>query len=329
MAGRPDNAVSHGETDGYATVTLRSGNLQATFAPPVGMVGCSLVHGGEQLLVMPGGLEHYAHTGSAAGIPFLYPWANRLAGFTYSVGGRTVTLDPGSPLVRLDDNGLPIHGLLAASPYWQLSEAACDDRGASLRAELDFGAHDDLLACFPFPHVVRIDVRVEGDALTLRTTVTPSGDVAVPICFGFHPYLRVPGAPREQWEIELPVRSHLLLDERMIPTGETEPVTYQRAPLADRTFDDGFGDLVPDRPFVAAAAGRQLSVEFLEGYPFAQVYSPPGAQFVCFEPMTAPANALVRSEQLVAVEPGASFTAAFRVAVGRVQVKPRTDDPIP
>jgi hypothetical protein len=40
-------------------------------------------------------------------VPFLYPWANRLDGFHYRAGGHDVTLDPASPLVLLDEHGLP------------------------------------------------------------------------------------------------------------------------------------------------------------------------------------------------------------------------------
>jgi galactose mutarotase-like enzyme len=309
--------VRDGQADGHATVTLSSlaADLQATFAPEVGMLGCSLVHCGEELLDMRGGLDEYARTGSAAGIPFLYPWANRLWAPGYSVEGRELALDLDSPLIHLDPNGLPIHGLLAASPHWQVLATGADDTAATLTAELDFGAHEDLLAAFPFPHRVRLDVRLSGSALAIATTVTPTADVSVPISFGFHPYLRLPGVPREQWQIEIPVREHLLLDDRMIPNGQSEPIEIARAPLADRTFDDGYAKLVPQRPFVAAAGGRELQVSLVENFPFAQVYSPPGAEFICFEPMTAPTNALVSGVSLRIVAPGERFTATFAISV--------------
>ena len=62
-------------------VRLRSegGELEAAFAPEAGLVGCSLTHRGEELLGQRKGLEEYARSGSTFGIPFLHPWANRLA----------------------------------------------------------------------------------------------------------------------------------------------------------------------------------------------------------------------------------------------------------
>jgi aldose 1-epimerase len=47
----------------------------------------------------------------------------------------------------------------------------------------------------------------------------------------------------------------------------------------------------------------------------AQVFSPPGEQFICFEPMTAPVNALRTGAGLRRAVPGAPFAASFSIAV--------------
>jgi aldose 1-epimerase len=305
-----------GRTEGFETWTLVSAEaeLEVTFAPGAGMIGCSLRHRGQELLELRDGVAEYAASGSTMGIPLLYPWANRLAGFAFEAAGRAVTLPRSSPLLTPDENGLPIHGLLAASPHWAVVETAADSAGAVLAAELDFGAHPDLLEAFPFPHDLRIDVRLEGAELSIRTTVA-ARDVPVPVSFGYHPYLRIPGAPRERWEVELPVRERLALDEQMIPTGRREPVSLPPAPLGDRSFDDGYAKLEQGRPFAAGGAGRRIEVRFDERFPFAQVYSPPRAEFICFEPMTAPANALRSGEDLPVVPQGESFSATWATRV--------------
>src|SRR5437870_12250205 len=117
-------SVSESSFDGHATVLLRSedARVEAEFAPQIGMICCSLRHAGEELLAQRGGLTRYAEVGSTMGIPLLYPWANRLSGFSYEAAGRRVDLDPDSPLLRKDPNGLPIHGLLNASPHWVVSD---------------------------------------------------------------------------------------------------------------------------------------------------------------------------------------------------------------
>jgi aldose 1-epimerase len=311
----PTYRVSEGRSHGFETLTLASpdGALEATFAPGAGMIGCSVRHRGEELLHQGNGLAAYAADGTTFGIHLLYPWANRLADFGFEFGGQRIALERSSPLLQLDENGLPIHGLLTASPYWHHA-VSTDARSARLTAELDFGAHRDLITAFPFPHLVSIEVRLAGMELTLATTVTAQ-EGPVPISFGYHPYFQIPGVRRRQWEIALPVGEHLALDARMIPTGARLPVRYEPGPLGARTFDDGYAKLEPGRPFAVACAGRRIEVRFDEHFGFAQVYSPPEAPFICFEPMTAPTNALRSGEDLPVVARGESFTATWAIRV--------------
>ena len=296
-----------------SAITLSSAaGLEATFVPGVGMVGASLRHEGEEVLGQRGGLSAYAERGSSFGIPLLYPWANRLSGFRYHAAGREVTLDPSSPLLHLEEHGLPIHGLLAASPYWEVVEQG----PARVSARLDFAAHLDLLAAFPFPHTVLMEVALREATLTIRTVVEPSGEVPVPVSFGYHPYLTLPGVPREEWIVTLPVRRRADLDERGIPTGDDQWVHIEPGPLGGRTFDDLYDVLQPPLRFGLAGGGRSIDVDFVYGYPMAQVFAPPGSPFICFEPMTAPTNALVEGgAALPLLPPGQRFAAEFSITV--------------
>jgi aldose 1-epimerase len=291
-------------------VRLRSagGELEAAFAPEAGLVGCSLTHRGDELLGQRKGLEEYARSGSTFGLPFLHPWANRLAGFSYAVGGQEVELDRDSELLRLEEHGLPSHGLRPSGLVWEVEE-----RGDGLRATAEFDG--GRLEGFPFPHRLGVDVALADDALTVETTLTPTSATPVPIAFGYHPYLCVPGAPRAEWEVDLPVERRLLVDENKIPTGEAEPPAFRHGTLADRSFDDGYELPERTRPFTVSAAGRTLGVEFLEGYTHAQVYAPAEQDLICFEPMTAPANALISHDGLRLAASGEPFFAAFRITV--------------
>lgn len=299
--------------------TVHAGSLAAEFIPALGMVCSSLRYDGEQLLERRGGPEAYAERGSTFGIPLLYPWANRLAGWSYEIEDRRVELDPGSPYVHRDgDTGLPIHGLLAASRFWTVT-ATTESR---LDASLDFGAHPELLAAFPFPHRIDLSVAIGPARLTVRLAVNPTGEVPVPISFGFHPYLRLPGSERRNWTVELPVRRRLVLDQHGIPTGAAEELAGGAldGPLGDRTFDDCFDRLSPgvggSPPAFAVADDRmRLAVEFTSGFSGAQIYAPAGSGFICFEPMTAPVNALRSGRGLRFAAPGETFAAEFAVTV--------------
>jgi aldose 1-epimerase len=305
------------QVEGLDCVVLvsRDDDLRAGFAPAAGMVVYSLLHRGEQLLGQGGGLAAYRERGSTFGIPLLHPWANRLSAFGYTVLHREVVLDSARSPLHLDPNGLPIHGVLAASPHWELDRRSASEGSAAMGARLDYGARHELLAAFPFPHEIRVDAELAGQTLTVVTTLRPTEDTAVPVAFGWHPYLCLPGIPREEWWVEMPVLTRAALDERGIPTGREEPADVAPGPLADRTYDDLFPSLAEPPRFVLEGQRRRIQVEFGEGYPLAQVYAPAGEQFICFEPMTAPTNSLVTGEGLQTVAPGSAFRADFRVRV--------------
>jgi aldose 1-epimerase len=307
-------SVEHDAVEGFDAVTLAAGALEATFVPRLGMVGASLRHAGEELLDRRGGLRAYRETGAVMGVPFLHPWANRLARDELLVQGRRVRL-PGPPLVRRDDHGLAIHGLLGAHPGWSVHEADADPHGARLVAGFDFAADAALAAAFPFPHQLVFEAGLTPQALRVVTTVRATGTVAVPVAFGFHPYLRIPGVERSGWDVRLPRRRHLRLDEMGLPTGRGEVQDATRFGLADASFDDGYDRIADGAVFSVRGGGREIAVTHECGYPAAQVFSPMDAAFICFEPMTAPANALCSGDGLRFVRSGDSFTAAFSISV--------------
>jgi len=287
-------------------VTLISEPLEVTFLPDLGMLGVALRHRGDDLLALPGGLPGY-RAGNVTGLPLLAPWANRLGARRYEIDG--VAVDTTDLDLPTDGRGLAIHGTMTAQPGWEV--VAREER--SLEARFDYGARPDLLAAFPFPHELRIAASVDPGGLTMTTTVVATGDRVVPVAFGYHPYLRLPGVARSEVRLRLPDRRHLDLDDRQLPVGTGHAEAPEELPIAARTFDDLYV-LGEDRELAVTGGGRRVSVELGDGYPYAQVFAPPDADVVCLEPMTAPVNALVAGGYAVA-PPGEPFAATFRIAV--------------
>ena len=174
-----------------------------------------------------------------------------------------------------------------------------------------------LLGLFPFEHELEFEAIVSDGALSIATTVLASGAEPVPVSFGFHPYLRLPDGDRKTWHVELGAAERLELDDRMIPTGERRPLSPRSFELADSSWDDGLAGLDDPPLFAAAAGGRRLSVTFDEGFDWAQVYAPPGKDFICFEPMTAPTDALNSGEGLLVLEPGERHRTRFTVMLSK------------
>lgn len=289
--------------------TLQAGDVRAVFLPARGMLGASLQYRGQELLGRVEDIQAYAESGRTCGIPLLYPWANRLSGPTYTVAGKTVSLTS-SKNIGHDDRGLPMHGV----PWSRLMWRVTGQSDHALTARLDWNSQERL-AVFPFPHSVDITMMLKQDKLAIEVSVNADADSPVPVSFGFHPYFKIPDMPRAEWHVQMPAMSHLQLDAHGIPTGAELPFPAVDEKLGTRAFDDGFRLLEPAPRFTLAGGGRHIQIDFTEGYSYAQLFAPPAHDYIAFEPMTAPANALVSGEGLRIIEPGATFRARFQIEI--------------
>ena len=71
---------------------------------------------------------------------------------------------------------------------------------------------------------------------------------------------------------------------------------------------------------------RRLALTHVSGYPVAQVYAPEESQFICYEPMTAPVDALISGDGLRWVQPGEEFEAIFTISVDETVRREVTHD---
>jgi aldose 1-epimerase len=127
--------------------------------------------------------------------------------------------------------------------------------------------------------------------------------------------LKIPGVARAQWRVKFPAMTHLELDARQIPNGQTAPFAAFDDVLGERAFDDGFALDAERAQFSVQSSARRITVEFLNGYAFAQLYAPRDKDSIAIEPMTAPTNALISGKNLRVLNAGETFTATFRIAV--------------
>lgn len=315
---------------GVGSLALRAGPLEVTVVPERAMTASSVVYRGERYggagpVVLPG-----PDVGVGNGLPLMHPWANRLSADRFEVGGPGAGDGPvevdlrNAPHVFRDGRGAPIHGTCLGVEGWDVTWLEVDEEGDGVVVEgvLAFDQRGDLLASFPFPH--RLQVRWEvldaghpdgGDHPMARctTAVVPMGEAKVPVAFGWHPFLQLPGAGRAQWRVVLPEREHLLLDEAGFPTGEELYLPAEAEPLGLRTFDDSFR-LGTHRDVGLTCGERWLALSLDEGYTYLQVYTPPGGETIALEPMTAPVDALVRGTHLTAE--GRPVAASFTLSCG-------------
>ncbi len=104
----------------------------------------------------------------------------------------------------------------------------------------------------------------------------------------------------------------------MLPTGETVAIAAGEldGALGERTFDTSYPVVRGEQPeFVIADERRRLTLKHVSGYPVTQVYAPERSQFICYEPMTAPVDALISGDGLRWAQPGEDFEAIFPISV--------------
>ena len=291
---------------GEPALELSGGVISAVFTPALGMNGVSLRCRGVEHLALPGGIDAL-RAGHTTGLPLLAPWANRLAQRRYRAAG--VQVDLSRQRLKVDGNGLPIHGLLVGKPGWTVERMTTRGDTARLHASTEIDSRS-----FPFPHRIDLSVTVRDSRLRIDTTIIPSSRRPVPASFGWHPYLTLPDAPRSSWRLRLPTRRHLALDARGIPTGAAALARREVGPIGRQTFDD-LSALGRERRFaIENDAGRSVELRCGTGYSFAQVWVPPGRSFAALEPMVAPTNALVEHKAPL-VRRGEPFTASFTLTL--------------
>lgn len=294
-----------------------------SIAPAVGNRGFAFRVHGQNVLYFPAPDISSPRAKALNGIPFLAPWANRMAEGGFWANGKKYEFNPNLGTLRLDRNDIAIHGMLIASPLWKVVDLGADAHSAYVTSRLEFWKYPDLMANWPFAQVYEMTYRLANGVLEVTTMVKNLSAKPMPMVIGFHPFFQIPGVPRSETSIHIPAREHVETDPLLVPTGVLKPVNLPEwVSLRDRTFDDGYTDLVRGSDgravFTLKAGSKEVQVLYGQRYPVAVVWAPPGRQFVCFEPMAAVTNGANlahygKYNELQVLAPGASWQGSFWV----------------
>ena len=277
--------------------------------PEAGCCAVSWRVGDSEFLHLSQSLQQFLREEHTGGLPLLYPWANRLRSDRWSFQGTSVDLK-GMPGVHRDGNGLPMHGLLLRWADWTLSS-----EGNACSASIEWSDHEMLMEAFPFSHRLQIDWSLDEKGLEVTTSIQ-AREQSVPVSFGWHPYLALPGVAREEITLDLPQLSRVMLDSAGLPADRSpKPVPAAVHELSGKAWDDCFLGIHDGSQVTIRGGGMAVRVEFLNGWKAMQIYSPEKADYVCLEPMSAMTAALSDADDLGFVEPGQSSSAGFRITV--------------
>jgi len=289
--------------DGVDVVRLvdAAGGVEVSIAPSLGNNAYEMKVHGQAVLWSPySTLAEFRQKPVLMGVPLLAPWANRLDEDGFWANGHRYSLNAALDNIRRDQFGQPIHGLISFSPGWTVVDSGADAHSAWVTSRLEFWRRPDWIAQFPFAHTIEMTHRLTGGVLQVTLTVENLSNAPMPLSMGFHPYFALPD--RDEWRLHLPVREHVTLSDRLIPTGEIKPADLpDPLPLRGAHLDDVFTALERDASgravFSAAHGERRITVSYGPKYPVAVVFAPPGRNFVCFEPMTGVTDAFNLAHQ--------------------------------
>jgi len=214
------------------------------------------------------------------GVPLLAPFANRLDEPAFYANGKKYNFDMELGNVR---GQVPIHGYLSGAKDWQVVEVKADANAAWVTSKLDFYRNPQYMKQFPFAHTLTMTYRLENGALEVRTRIDNLSNEPMPVAIGFHPYFQLTDSSREDWTLSVGAKTHWLLAQTKVPTGETEPIekflpTPKAVALKDVDLDDVFSDLERDAQgrSVTSFKGRSQQLEIVLGPNFKALvlYSP-------------------------------------------------------
>ena len=277
-------------------------HAEVAIVPTVGNMAYEFKINGKNILYFPfDNVAEFRDRPVFCGVPFLAPWANRIAGMNYWANGKQYLLNAELSSLRKDANGLPVHGVVNFSKYWELVEVKADEYGARVTSRLQFWKYPELMAQWPFAHEYEMTYRLVDGALEVATVVRNKSLEPMPISVGFHPYLDLPGVERDEWTAHLAARKSVSMDSQSVATGEFPALESRDVPLRAKALDYGFIDLIRDgaghATFSVEGGGKSVSVVYGPEYTVAIAYAPAGKKFICFEPMTAVTNGVNLAHQ--------------------------------
>lgn len=281
-------------------LSLRAGALAVDLAPSVGgTIARFAVDGIDLLRPLSAEARAEGRASAAAAYP-LVPYSNRIANGRLEVDGTAFHLAPNWP-----GSVHPMHGEGWRGPWQVLAQAA---QAASLVQAYDGQGS------WPFRYRARQDFHLDAGGLRVVLAIENLEDRPVPAGLGLHPFfVRDPDST-----LAFRAAAVWLADREVLPVERvTVPPAWAHDPPRpvvsglDNCFDGWDGRAMIAWP----SRGWRLELRASDPFRHAVVYTPPGRDYFCVEPVSH-ANGRIAAMRLAA---GATLsgTIDFRLSLSR------------
>jgi aldose 1-epimerase len=245
----------------------------------------------------------------------LFPFPNRLANCTYSLGEKTHQINTR----RQTEYGHGLHGYLLDAPFRVISQSASEH---SAQVELVYEQVKPIDG-YPFLFTFSLTYVLSSDGLTIHTKVTNNGSEVLPFGLGSHPYICT-GTPVDKLFLKKEATLLLEVDAELLPTGNQTSCTEFTvlSPIGHTTFDScyTFTERSERATTVIHDPEKDLEIQFWQenhdnAYSFVQLYIPAHRKCIAIEPMTCPPNALNTKDSLIYLDPDSVYQVAFGISL--------------
>jgi len=222
------------------------------------------------------------------GNPILFPICGNLPDNTYTYQGKQYTLKQ--------------HGFARDLP-WEVTDQVTQDK-ASLTVVLN--SNEQTRAVYPFDFEVAFTYQMQGNILEVQQNYTNKSSEPMPFSFGFHPYFAI--SDKTQLEFEIPSSEYQ--DQK---TKEMHSFNGNFDFNRDE-IDVAFKQLTSQSASVTDHSRKlKLTLDYDDAFPILVFWTLKGKDFYCLEPWSAARNSINTGEHLTVLEPGASYSASFKL----------------
>jgi aldose 1-epimerase len=256
------------------TQTLNAGNLNVTIAPGCGgSITRFWQSGGADLeLLRPASAEEIAANNPLAMASFpLVPFSNRIRNGKFTFDGKSISL----PL-NFGDHPHAIHG-----HGWQArwSVLAQSDRSLTL-------SYRHIADLWPWSYMALQQIDLSPQELSLTLSVRNDSDSDMPAGLGFHPYFprtpesRISAGVDQIWSVD----GEVMPLERVAPGEDNDPNTW--IDVNGVALDNGYTAWQGEAVITWPERGAGLTMTATAPLNSLVVFTPPGEDFFCVEPVS-------------------------------------------
>ncbi len=227
------------------------------------------------------------------GVPILFPICGDLPDNVYVYDNKAYHLKQ--------------HGLARNFP-WEVIEQSTD---SSCKLTLSLKSNEETLKMYPFEFELRLMYELTGKTLKIYQEYINKSDKVMPFSFGLHPYFFI--KDKEQMVLDIPASSYQVKDTKeIIPFDGNFDFNEEEIDVALKSLKR------PSASIQDRARGLKVSLKWSDEYSTMVFWTLKGKEYVCFEPWSAPRNAISTGENLTELEPGASCEAVLEIDVTSV-----------